>query len=109
MTVAQEEIFGPVVSVIGFDTEEEAIAIANGTQYGLAAVIYTDELDTAIRMASAVRAGTVAVNGYSEGESSTPFGDTKCPGSVAAITGLRSLSSTRNSRQSGSQCVMRNA
>ncbi|MCH9738670.1 MAG: aldehyde dehydrogenase family protein, partial [Actinomycetia bacterium] len=53
MTVAQEEIFGPVVSVIGFDTEEEAIELANGTEYGLAAVIYTDQLETAIRMARA--------------------------------------------------------
>lgn len=91
MTVAQEEIFGPVVSVIGFDTEEEAIAIANGTEYGLAAVIYTDELDTAIRMARAVRAGTVAVNGYSEGDISTPFGGYKMSGFGGRDNGIEAL------------------
>jgi len=91
MTVAQEEIFGPVVSVIGFDTEEEAIAIANGTEYGLAAVIYTDELETAIRMARAVRAGTVAINGYSEGDISTPFGGYKMSGFGGRDNGTEAL------------------
>ena len=91
MTVAQEEIFGPVVSVIGFDTEEEAIAIANGTEYGLAAVIYTDELDTAIRMARAVRAGTVAINGYAEGDISTPFGGYKMSGFGGRDNGIEAL------------------
>jgi gamma-glutamyl-gamma-aminobutyraldehyde dehydrogenase len=91
MTVAQEEIFGPVVSVIGFDTEEEAIAIANGTDYGLAAVIYTDDLETAIRMARAVRAGTVAINGYSEGDISTPFGGYKMSGFGGRDNGIEAL------------------
>ncbi|MGB4690020.1 MAG: aldehyde dehydrogenase family protein, partial [Candidatus Nanopelagicales bacterium] len=91
MTVAQEEIFGPVVSVIGFDTEEEAIAIANGTEYGLAAVIYTDQLETAIRMARAVRAGTVAINGYSEGDISTPFGGYKMSGFGGRDNGIEAL------------------
>ena len=91
MTVAQEEIFGPVVSVIGFDTEAEAIAIANGTEYGLAAVIYTDELETAIRMARAVRAGTVAINGYSEGDISTPFGGYKMSGFGGRDNGIEAL------------------
>ncbi len=91
MRVAQEEIFGPVVSVIGFDTEAEAIAIANGTEYGLAAVIYTDELETAIRMARAVRAGTVAINGYSEGDISTPFGGYKMSGFGGRDNGIEAL------------------
>jgi gamma-glutamyl-gamma-aminobutyraldehyde dehydrogenase len=91
MTVAREEIFGPVVSVIGFDTEAEAIAIANGTEYGLAAVIYTDELETAIRMARAVRAGTVAINGYSEGDISTPFGGYKMSGFGGRDNGIEAL------------------
>jgi len=91
MTVAREEIFGPVVSVIGFDTEAEAIAIANGTDYGLAAVIYTDELETAIRMARAVRAGTVAINGYSEGDISTPFGGYKMSGFGGRDNGIEAL------------------
>ncbi len=91
MRVAQEEIFGPVVSVIGFDTEAEAITIANGTEYGLAAVIYTDELETAIRMARAVRAGTVAINGYSEGDISTPFGGYKMSGFGGRDNGIEAL------------------
>ncbi|MCH9840853.1 MAG: aldehyde dehydrogenase family protein, partial [Actinomycetia bacterium] len=91
MTVAQEEIFGPVVSVIGFDTEEEAIELANGTEYGLAAVIYTDQLETAIRMARAVRAGTVAINGYSEGDISTPFGGYKMSGFGGRDNGIEAL------------------
>lgn len=72
--VAREEIFGPVVAVLGFDTEDEAIAMANDTQYGLAANVWTHDIDTALRVAKAVRAGTVAVNGFSEGDISTPFG-----------------------------------
>ena len=91
MTVAQEEIFGPVVSVIGFDAEEEVIAVSNGAQYGLAARINTDELDTAMRMARAVRAGTVAVNGYFEGDISKPFGGYKMSGFGARDNGIEAL------------------
>ncbi|OZD18222.1 aldehyde dehydrogenase [Rhodococcus sp. 06-156-3C] len=72
--VVQEEIFGPVVAVLGFDTEEQAIALANDTVYGLAANVWTRDINVALRVARAVRAGTVAVNGFSEGDISTPFG-----------------------------------
>ncbi|OZC83958.1 aldehyde dehydrogenase [Rhodococcus sp. 06-412-2C] len=72
--VVQEEIFGPVVAVLGFDTEEQAIALANDTAYGLAANVWTRDINVALRVARAVRAGTVAVNGFSEGDISTPFG-----------------------------------
>ncbi|MCV7420734.1 aldehyde dehydrogenase family protein [Mycobacterium yunnanensis] len=72
--VVREEIFGPVVAVVGFDTEDDAIALANDTAYGLAANIWTRDINTALRVAKAVRAGTVAVNGFSEGDISTPFG-----------------------------------
>ncbi|MDH4564110.1 aldehyde dehydrogenase [Pseudomonas sp. BN411] len=79
-SVAREEIFGPVLAVITFDTEEEAIAIANDTCYGLAASLWTDNINTAHRMASAIRAGTVSVNCFSEGDISTPFGGYKQSG-----------------------------
>jgi 4-(gamma-glutamylamino)butanal dehydrogenase len=74
MTIAQEEIFGPVLSVIEFDTEDEAIRIANASPYGLAASLYTDDLSRAHRMARGIKAGTVSVNCYSEGDATTPFG-----------------------------------
>ena len=80
MRIAREEIFGPVLTVIPFDTETEAIAIANDTPYGLAASLYTENLRVAHRMARALRAGTVGVNAYSEGDLSTPFGGYKQSG-----------------------------
>lgn len=80
MSVAREEIFGPVVSVLSFSSEAEAIHIANDTDYGLAASVFTHDLDCAHRMARAVRAGTVSVNCYSEGSIATPFGGYKSSG-----------------------------
>jgi gamma-glutamyl-gamma-aminobutyraldehyde dehydrogenase len=77
MKIAREEIFGPVLSVIPFDREDEAIAIANDTNYGLAASLYSRDLSKAHRMARAIRAGTVSVNCYSEGDVTTPFGGFK--------------------------------
>src|SRR6478672_10332645 len=74
MTIAREEIFGPVLSVIEFEGEDEAIAIANDTDYGLAASLYTENVRTAHRMARAIKAGVVGVNNYSEGDLTTPFG-----------------------------------
>jgi aldehyde dehydrogenase (NAD+) len=64
MTIAREEVFGPVLSVIPFADEEEAIKIANATEYGLAATVWTGDIKRAIRLSKAVRAGTVGVNGY---------------------------------------------
>ena len=74
MTIAKEEIFGPVLAIIEFQTEEEALRIANDTEYGLQASLFTDDLSTAHRMSRALRAGTVSVNCYSEGDIGTPFG-----------------------------------
>jgi gamma-glutamyl-gamma-aminobutyraldehyde dehydrogenase len=91
MAVAREEIFGPVVSVIPFDTEDEAIALANDTDYGLAASVYTHDLDQAHRMARAVRAGTVSVNCYSEGDIATPFGGYKHSGFGGRDKGVEAL------------------
>ncbi len=64
MTIAREEIFGPVLSVIPFTDEDEAIRIANDTEYGLAATVWTSDLKRAMRMTKAIRAGTVGINGY---------------------------------------------
>ncbi len=66
--IAREEIFGPVLSVITFDTVEEAIRIANDTEYGLAAAVWTSNLTTAHEVARSLRAGTVWVNCYDEGQ-----------------------------------------
>ncbi len=76
----QEEIFGPVLCVTTFNTEAEAVALANDTQYGLAASVYTGKLNRAIRVSRAIRAGTVTVNCFGEGDATTPFGGYKQSG-----------------------------
>ncbi len=77
---AREEIFGPVLSVLTVDSFDEAIALANTTEYGLAASIFTANIKRAIRGARAIRAGTVTVNSFGEGDISTPFGGFKASG-----------------------------
>ncbi|MBN1363072.1 MAG: aldehyde dehydrogenase [Sedimentisphaerales bacterium] len=77
MKIAREEIFGPVLTVIPFENDEEAIAIANDTNYGLAASLYSRDVSKAHRVARALRAGTVSVNCFSEGDITTPFGGFK--------------------------------
>ena len=79
MTIAREEIFGPVLAMIPFDTEEEAIAIANDTPYGLAAYIQTGNPERAKRVARKLRAGMVQINGTSRAPGS-PFGGYKQSG-----------------------------
>ncbi|MEQ9259476.1 MAG: aldehyde dehydrogenase family protein [Roseovarius sp.] len=74
MTIAKEEVFGPVLSVIPFRNEAEAIEIANGTQYGLVGGVFTRDLDRATRAARAMRAGQVFVNEWFAGGVETPFG-----------------------------------
>jgi acyl-CoA reductase-like NAD-dependent aldehyde dehydrogenase len=80
MTIAREEIFGPVVSVIRFKDEEDALRQANDTIYGLASGIWTNDLKRAHRMARGTQAGTVYVNTYSMLDSTTPFGGMKQSG-----------------------------
>ncbi|WP_314018227.1 aldehyde dehydrogenase [Stutzerimonas degradans] len=80
MKIAQEEIFGPVLSVISFDSAEEALAIANDTPYGLAAAVWTADLSKAHRTARALRAGSVWVNQYDGGDMTAPFGGFKQSG-----------------------------
>ncbi|SDZ67979.1 aldehyde dehydrogenase [Pseudomonas sp. NFIX28] len=80
MTIAREEIFGPVLSVISFDTEEEALAIANDSIFGLAAGVWTSNLSRAHRFARGLRAGSVWVNQYDGGDMTAPFGGFKQSG-----------------------------
>jgi succinate-semialdehyde dehydrogenase/glutarate-semialdehyde dehydrogenase len=75
--ILKEEVFGPVAPVIGFDTEEEGIAAANDTEYGLAAYIYTQGLDRALRVAEAIEAGMVGVNRGVISDPAAPFGGVK--------------------------------
>lgn len=87
----REEVFGPLLAVTGFDTEEEAIRLANDTSYGLAASVYTENVHRAQRVATAIRAGTVSVNGFSEGDITTPFGGYKQSGFGGRDNGLEAL------------------
>ena len=77
---ARQEIFGPVLSVLTVNSFDEAIALANDTEYGLAASIFTANVKRAIRGARAIRAGTVTVNSFGEGDIATPFGGFKHSG-----------------------------
>ncbi|MBA4709203.1 aldehyde dehydrogenase [Aquitalea aquatica] len=80
MRIAREEIFGPVLSVLRFDSEAEAIALANDSIYGLAAAVWTDQLRRAHRVARALRAGTVSVNTVDALDPGVPFGGCKQSG-----------------------------
>ncbi|MCF3134440.1 aldehyde dehydrogenase [Streptomyces olivochromogenes] len=81
MRLAREEIFGPVLSVLTFDDLDEAVRLANATEYGLAAGLWTSDLSTAHRVSRALKAGTVWVNCYEEGDLTVPFGGMKQSGS----------------------------
>jgi len=80
MRIAREEIFGPVLSLIRFRTEDEAIALANDSPYGLSASVWTDHLSRAHRVARRIRAGMVHVNQYDEDDITVPFGGYKQSG-----------------------------
>jgi 4-(gamma-glutamylamino)butanal dehydrogenase len=80
MTLAKEEVFGPILSVIPFDTEEEALRIANATEYGLASAVWTSNLSRAHRMVRGVRAGVVHVNTYGGADNTVPLGGVKQSG-----------------------------
>jgi aldehyde dehydrogenase (NAD+) len=78
--IAQEEVFGPVLSVITFSDEDEAIALANDTRYGLAGYIHTTNLQRAHRVAAKLDAGYISVNGFAALPASAPFGGNKSSG-----------------------------
>lgn len=80
MTIAREEIFGPVLSVLTFEDEEEGVALANRSEYGLAAGIWTRDIKKAHRTARALRAGTVWVNTYNSYDPAATFGGFKASG-----------------------------
>ena len=80
MSIARDEVFGPVLCVIEYSDIDEAVQIANDTCYGLAASLWTDNVNNAHKVAARIRAGTVTVNCFGEGDLSTPFGGFKQSG-----------------------------
>ena len=80
MRIAREEIFGPVVSVIPFDTEEEALRLANATPYGLSGSIWSRDIGRALRTAKGLQAGVISVNSNSSVHTEAPFGGYKMSG-----------------------------
>jgi acyl-CoA reductase-like NAD-dependent aldehyde dehydrogenase len=80
MRVAREEVFGPIVCALRWSSEDEAVALANGTEYGLTAAVWTRDLSTAMRMMRRVEAGTVWINFAGQHFVGTPFGGWKDSG-----------------------------
>lgn len=91
MTLFQNEVFGPILAVCSFKTDEEAITLANDSHYGLAASFYTNNLKRAFSVANAIKAGTISVNGFSEGDITTPFGGFKQSGFGGKDNGLEAF------------------
>ena len=80
MALAQEEVFGPVLGIMSFETEDEAIRLANSTDYGLASGVWTSNLSRAHRMIRSIRAGIVHVNTYGGSDLTVPLGGHKQSG-----------------------------
>jgi len=97
MTIAQEEIFGPVLSVIGFDGDDEAVRIANDSIYGLSGVVFASDLERAKRVASRIRTGTLGINGGLWYGADAPFGGYKQSGigRQCGIEGLEIFTETK--------------
>jgi acyl-CoA reductase-like NAD-dependent aldehyde dehydrogenase len=91
MTIAQDEIFGPVLGIMPVQSTQEALQIARDTEYGLHATLFTRDIDRAIHTARALPCGTVSINGFSEGDIKTPFGGYKLSGSLSRDNGTEAL------------------
>ena len=89
-TIAQEEVFGPVLSVIPFEDEAEALRLANDIAFGLAAGVWTKDMSRALRMSEQLRAGTVWVNTYRAVSFTSPFGGYKRSG-LGRESGLEAI------------------
>lgn len=96
--LAQHELFGPVLSMIRFRTEEEALDIANGTEYGLGGVVFTSDVTRAHRVAAALQAGSIGVNGFFPMAPAAPFGGMKSSGygREGGLEGLLEFVRTKN-------------
>ena len=91
MTIAREEIFGPVLGVIAFSDPEEALRMAVDSPYGLHATVFTRDIDRALHFARRLPCGTISVNRFSEGDVKTPFGGYKRSGSLARDNGTEAI------------------
>lgn len=91
MTIATEEIFGPVLGVITFSEPEEALRMASDSPYGLHASVFTRDIDRALHFARRLPCGTVSINRFTEGDIKTPFGGYKRSGSLARDNGTEAM------------------
>ena len=91
MTIAQDEIFGPVLGIITIKNEDEALKIAKNSKYGLHASVFTQDINKAFHLAKSLPCGTVSVNTFSEGDIKTPFGGYKQSGSLSRDQGTEAL------------------
>ena len=92
MRIAREEVFGPVLSVLSYSSVDEAVALANDSDYGLAAAVWTRDISAAHAVSRRLRAGTVGVNCYEEGDMTVPFGGYKQSATDATSRCTRSRS-----------------
>jgi acyl-CoA reductase-like NAD-dependent aldehyde dehydrogenase len=93
MTIAKEEIFGPVLGVLTVKSDEEALKVASNSKYGLHASVFTQDINRAFHLAKSLPCGTVSVNTFSEGDIKTPFGGYKQSGSLSRDQGTEALNS----------------
>ena len=91
MTIAREEIFGPVLGVIAAESTEDALRIAATSEFGLHATLFTRDINRAVALARRIPAGTVSINRFTEGDIKTPFGGYKKSGSLARDNGTEAL------------------
>jgi acyl-CoA reductase-like NAD-dependent aldehyde dehydrogenase len=98
MTIAREEIFGPVLAVLAFDSFDDAIAMANDTAYGLAAAVWTRDVKKAHQAARRLQAGTVWINTYNMYDAASPYGGMKSSGfgRESGLAGLEFYSQTKS-------------